>query len=277
MSEFLIREFTSPEDGWLVNSYYFETPDGVFLIDTQLLSDYAEVLLDQMKQDFQGRGPVVVYITHPHPDHYGGSMLLEKNTKAVFRSTDVTAQIMEKRANQELANLKGEYGKRLPSAFVKPTETFTGESEVSWKGLTLRFLDLGIAESPSGVVCHIPEAQSLITGDLAFNRVHPRLDDGDIDGWRKALKQLKGLKVKHVFPGHGPPAGVDLIAHSLRYIDHFQIAVDYLGKGKDFLDRYDKQRIMSVMCDKYPDYQMPENLLGGIDLEFARQHGKKVA
>lgn len=273
----MIREFASPEDGWLVNSYYFDTPGGLFVIDTQLLLDYAQILLDQVKQDFQGREPAFVYITHPHPDHYGGSMLLQRKTKAIFGSTDVTAETIAKRADQELANLSGEYGKRLSSDFVKPTETFTGESEISWKNLTLRFLDLGVAESPSSMVCHIPEAQTLITGDLAFNRVHPRLDDGNIDGWRRALKQLKGLKVKHVLPGHGPPAGVDLIAHALRYIDHFQMAVDYLGKGKDFLDRYDKRRIMGVMCDKYPDYQMPDNLLGGIDLEFARQHGKKVA
>ena len=273
----MIREFTSPEDGWLVNSYYFDTPDGVFLIDTQLLSDYAEILLNQIRQDFQGREPAAVYITHPHPDHYGGSVLLQKSTKAAFHSSEVTAETIVKRADHELANLKAEYGTRSPRNFVKPTETFIDESETAWKNLTLRFLDMGIAESPSSVVCHIPEAQILIAGDLVFNRVHPRLDDGDIDGWRKALKQLKGLKIKQVFPGHGPPAGVDLIAHVLRYIDHFQIAVDYLGKGKDFLDRYDKGRIMSVMCDKYPDYQRPDNLLRGIDLEFARQHGKKVA
>ncbi len=277
MSEFNVHSFSAAEDGWFANSYYFDTPEGIFIIDTQLLSDYAEALLAQVKGDFKEREVTAVYITHPHPDHYIGSPLIGRKTPASFHSTKMTAAVIAKEANAELNALKERYERRLPHAFVVPKETFTGEHEISFRNLTLKFIDMGRTESPSNMVCVIPEAKAMITGDLIYNRVHPRLDDGDLDSWRLALRKLKGYKIKTVYPGHGPPAGADVFSHLIRYIDHFQIAVDYFGKGKDLLEPLDKRRIIAVICDKYPDYALPDNLLKGIDLEFARQHDKKVA
>lgn len=277
MKEFTVFSFAAPEDGWLANSHYFHTPDGIFLFDTQLLVDYAEALLEQITGDANGQEITSVFITHPHPDHYNGSPLFERHTKAKFHSTRATAKIIAKRADQDLNDLKSLYKRRLPQTFVTPTELFKEHLEIKWKGLTLRLTETGLSESPSNLVCYIPEKQVLIGGDLIYNRVHLKFNDGNPDAWRLALSRLKGLKIKRIYPGHGPVAGAEIISHLIRYIDHFQLAVDYFAKGKGALDADDRRRIVNVMCDKYPDYQLPDNLDASVDAEIARQRGRKVA
>ena len=276
MTELIVHTFSAPEDGWFANSHFFATPDGVFVFDTQLLVDYAEALLDQVESE-AGREITAVFITHPHPDHYNGAPLLSRRTKAKFYSTRATAKLIAKRAEKELGELKAIYKRRLPHTFLIPTEVFKDRLEIKWKGLTLRLSDSGLAESPTNLICYIPEAQALIAGDLVYNRVHLKFGDGNPDAWRQALGRLKGLKLKRVYPGHGPPAGPEIISHLIRYIDHFQMAVDYFTKGKSQPDADDRRRIVGVMCDKYPDYHLPENLEMSLDAELARQRATKVA
>ncbi len=271
----MVHTFSAPEDGWLANSHFFKTPEGVFIFDTQLLADYAEALLDQVTGE-AGRDIAAVFITHPHPDHYNGAPLLSRRTKAKFHSTRATAKLIAKRARKDLDGLKAAYKRRLPHTFVVPSEVFKDRLEIKFKRLTLRLADSGLAESPTNLICHIPEAQALIAGDLIYNRVHLKFEDGDPDAWRRALGRLKGLKLKRVYPGHGPPAGPEIISHLIRYIDHFQMAVDYFTKGKSKPDEDDTRRIIGAMCDKYPDYLLPENLDAGIYAELVRQR-KRVA
>jgi len=277
MKDFPVFSFSAQEDGWLANSHYFHTPDGIFVFDTQLLVDYSEALLDQIAADTNGEEITSVFITHPHPDHYNGMPLFSRRTKAKFHSTRETARLIAKRAEKDLNRLKSEYKRRLPHTFVTPTELFKEHLEMGWKGLTLRFTDAGLSESPSNLICYIPEKQALISGDLIYNRVHLKLDDGSADSWRQALGRLKGLKLKRVYPGHGPVAGPEIVSHLMRYIDHFQLAVDYFAKGKTSLGVDDRRRIVNVMCDKYPDYQLPGNLEVSVDAEMARHRGRKVA
>lgn len=275
--EFTVFSFAAPEDGWLANSHYFRTPDGIFLFDTQLLVDYAEALFEQIAEDTGGEEITSIFITHPHPDHYNGSPVFKQRTKATFHSTRATARLIAKRAEHDLSDLKDEYKRRLPPTFVVPTEVFKNRLEMKWPGLTLRLMEVGLSESPSNMICYIPEKSILIAGDLVYNRVHLKLNDGNPDAWRQALGRLQGLKIKKIYPGHGPVAGPEIIAHLIRYIDHFQLAVDYFAKGKRSIDAEDRRRISNVMCDKYPDYQLPENLDVSIDAEIARHRGRKAA
>lgn len=277
MSDLKVSTFSAPEDGWLVNSHYFQTPDGIYVFDTQLLVDYAQALLDQIAEDTQGSEIASVFITHPHPDHFNGLPLLSKRTKAKLYSTRTTAKLIKKRAEEYLVDLKGTYKRRLPRTFTVPNELFKEHLEIKWKGLSLLLKDVGQAESPSNLICYIPEKQVLIGGDVIYNRVHLKFNDGNSDAWRQALRGLKGLRLKKVYPGHGPVVGPEIIAHLIRYIDHFQLAVDYFAKGKNSLSPDDRRRIVALMCDKYPDYQMPGNLDVSVDAEFARQRGKRKA
>lgn len=273
----MIYTFTAPEDGWFASSHYFATPDGVFVFDTQLVVDYAEALLEQIKNDVGDADITSVFLTHPHPDHYNGAPLLSRRTKAVFYATKASARLIARRAEKELGALKAVYKKRLPNSVIEPGETFKDAKEFKWKGLTLRLTDVGLAESPTNLICYIPERQALISGDLIYNRVHLKFTDGNSEEWRSALQRVRGLKLKRVYPGHGPVVGAEIIPHLIRYIDHFQMAVEHFGRGKARLDADDHRRIVGVMCDKYPDYQLPGNLEISLDSEFARQRGKRKA
>lgn len=273
----MVNGFSAPEDGWFVNSYYFRTPDGIFVFDTQLLVDYASALLDQIVDEAQASDITAVFISHPHPDHYNGAPLFSRRTKAAFYSTRATAKIIARRAPRDLQALKAQYKRRLPHTFLIPSEVFKDRLEIKWKKAALQLIDMGPAESQTGLIGFIPHLNILLAGDLVYNRVHLKFYDGSAQAWRQALVRLKSMKIKRVYPGHGAAAGPEIIPHLIRYIDHFQLAIDYFGRGKEALDAEDRRRIVGAMCDKYPDYLAPENLEASVDVEFARQRGAKVA
>lgn len=277
MDNFHIYTFSADEDGMLANSHYFDTPGGIYLFDVQLLTDYVETLIDQIKTDIPDRDIVSVFISHPHPDHYGGSSLLKRRAKPVFISTKATARSIAKRADNDLQELKSRYKRRLPHTFIVPEVVFSGTKTIEFKGLTLRLSDSGAGESPSNLICYVPEASALITGDLVYNRVHLKLDEASPDDWRRALRSVAGLKIKKVYPGHGPVVGPEVIPHLIRYLDHFQLAVDYFTRDKDKLYPEDLRSIVNAMCDKYPDYRLAENMESGIEPEFARRRRRKAA
>jgi glyoxylase-like metal-dependent hydrolase (beta-lactamase superfamily II) len=271
MDNFVIHEFAAGEDAGLVNSHYFDTPDGVFLFDTQLLTDYADALLVEIEEKAPGRELAGVFITTPRPGHYLGSTVFSRRTNAPFYATKKTAELIAAKGPKQLAELRETFKGRLARTVVEPTEILGETRRIKWKGLTLELMDMGPALAESNLVCYIPEKKWLIAGELIYNRVHPNLAGGHIDRWLAALAKLNRFNIKKIYPGHGPSIGPDIIPHLERYLLHFREAINYLGGTKAFLDPDDFAGIVMAMRDKYPDHKMVSNLEAGIQSEFGRQ------
>ncbi|EHR60323.1 MBL fold metallo-hydrolase [Saccharomonospora cyanea] len=75
----------------------------------------------------------------------------------------------------------------------------------------------GVAHSPGDVVVHVPDADVLFAGDLLEHvpggtySAESFGSDTALDAWPAALERLAAFGATTVVPGHGEPAGPDLV------------------------------------------------------------------
>ena len=104
--------------------------------------------------------------------------------------------IIVKRKNEmeELASLK----------VVEPNTVFEGGTELSLGKRKVVLKDWGKANSPHDVTIYLPDEQILFTGDIVVQSPLPYTGASWPLPWVKVLKQLEGMPVKRLVPGHGP-------------------------------------------------------------------------
>lgn len=245
-----IFTFTGEEGGGFASSHYFQTPEGVFVFDAQMLPHEAEDLKLQISDDIPGVPISSIFISSRRAEHHGAlSVLADRPDIRIYATKQVKKHL--------------EPGTDVITA---------GDSrKFKWKELTLQLSDIAARERAGNLVCFIPQKQRLLTGDLVFNKVHPYLGYIDIDSWTRALDLLAGLGPKTVYPGHGPVAGGDILNHLGRYLSHFRTAVARFAKNRNQLDEDMINDVLVLMMDKYPDYKLPKNLIPGIAAEFEVQ------
>lgn len=272
-----IFTFQSGREGDYASSHYFETPDGIFLFDGQLLRDEAHDLLMQIQEDIPERKIRSIFITSPRPEHYASLGVITNHFRPDVYATKATERRIASGAGTRLARLKEAYGPRAPDAIVLPEHTIRSAQQFHWGPQVLQFLDVGARERAGNLVCWLPEKKRLITGDLVFNKVHPHLEEIDIDSWIRSLDILSTFGARTIYPGHGPVVTGDVLVHLKRYLEHFRVAVAYFAKSEDRSNDELINGVLALMTDKYPDYELPENLMPGIAVEFERQAGRKAA
>ncbi len=272
-----IFSYQAGREGGYASSHYFETPDGVFLFDGQLLRDQAENLFLQIAEDIPDGTISSIFITSARSEHYASLGAITKQVRADVYATKATEKKIASGAGARLARLKEEYGPRAPDAIVLPEHTIRSSQQFRWKDQQLQFLDVGAREPAGNLICWLPEKKRLITGDMVFNKVHPYLENVNIDSWIRALDILSTYGAKTVYPGHGSVVSGDILTHLKRYLKHFRIAVGYFTDAKTPFSDALVSGALSLMVDKYPDYELPENLVPGIAAEFERQSRRKAA
>lgn len=272
-----IFSFESGPEAAYAASHYFLTPDGAWLFDAQLLRDEAEDLAVQMAEDMPGAEIDSVFITSARLEHYASLGALTAQHRPHVYATAADKKRITTGAGQRLAALKEAYGPRAPEELVFPEETVRTSERRQWKELEVDFLDVGAREPAGNLVCFLPAKKQLIAGNLVFNKVHPFLDRLEIDSWVRSLDILSSLSPKTVYPGHGPVVGGEVLTHLKRYLAHFRVAVGYFGRPGQELTENILDGVQSLMVDKYPDYQAPENLVQGIIVEYERQFGRRAA
>jgi glyoxylase-like metal-dependent hydrolase (beta-lactamase superfamily II) len=125
--------YKSPDYALDVNTVYALTPDGVVVLDTQLLPRHAEAVL----RDIHARSdrPIrYVCNSHHHPDHvFGNVELLAAGAELV--SSYITARMIDGSGFWYLMFLSGLWGGHLPATYAVPRTTFTRSREL-WLGST---------------------------------------------------------------------------------------------------------------------------------------------
>jgi glyoxylase-like metal-dependent hydrolase (beta-lactamase superfamily II) len=104
-----------------------------------------------------------------------------------------------------------------------------GDGErVSLAGLEFTVLDLGPGESPHDSVWLLgDDRRTVFSGDQFYNHMHAYLADGFHEPWLANIARLRSELPRDALlhPGHGEPAGFELLDWQAHYIRTFVDAV----------------------------------------------------
>jgi glyoxylase-like metal-dependent hydrolase (beta-lactamase superfamily II) len=131
--------------------------------------------------------------------------------------------------------LRPMFGDEWPAERAFPTEIVNDGAELSFTDIELTVRDLGPGESPHDSIWFLGEPKTTVfSGDQAYNRMHCFLADGFWDNWLAHIQALAAQLPSDatLHPGHGEPAGLDLLTWQRGYLERFLEAV----RGADWSD-----------------------------------------
>jgi glyoxylase-like metal-dependent hydrolase (beta-lactamase superfamily II) len=222
----------------------------------QLVLDRTRALTDK---------PLVLTITHFHPEHGFGAQVFEQ------------ARIVYNRSQQQELSDKGVPYLELFRTFgdavaeqldgvelVEPDEVYEDRLSFDLGGLEVELHHFGLAHTRGDQVVFLPESRVLFTGDLVETRFFPIFpwfppDDIDVDGsrWIEVLGRLTALGPEIVVPGHGEIGGPKLIRDVRSYLEDVRGRVrDAAGEGRS-LDEIKATLEPQIRAD-YPSWDAPE-------------------
>jgi glyoxylase-like metal-dependent hydrolase (beta-lactamase superfamily II) len=259
-----IHTYASKEEAFWVNSFILETENGLILVDTQFLVTPTNELhqkIEALRKPLLG-----VIITHPHPDHFGGTSIVLEGKNIPVYATQATLDVIKatEAGKREFWTpiYKQEYptSTRLPDKIVKPGEKLVID------GLEIVIDDLGAGESADITVIHLPQTGQLIVSDLVYNRAHPWLAEGRSQAWldQLALVKKRYSDVGQVFAGHGPDGSLKMLDEQAEYITYFREQVFAERKNGTVTDAA-KARITASIKSRYAGFAMESLIAFNID------------
>ena len=247
-----------------VNSFLVHGPDGLVVVDGMLtVSDAALVrqAIDDADRPLAG-----VVITHPHPDHYAGLWHMIGDDEVPIVATRTVDEVI--RRDDAIKNdiVGPMMGAEWPTTRLFPNQAVDSGDQVRLGGLSLEVEALGPGESHFDSFWWL-DPGTVFAGDIAYNRMHAYLADGQWDHWLRTLsrldRELPAEVTLHV--GHGPAGGKELLASQRRYIEAFVAAV---AQHADAIEAGDHAPVVDAMKELLPS----DDLLFLMDLSIEPVH-----
>ena len=198
-----------------VNSHWFETGDGVVLIDAQRLLPEAKRALAHLRATTDA--PVcAIVVTHAHTDHYGGLPVWTAAFPAAQIYADAaTLDSIRSDGRGFIAMRNERHGGRFAgqdalTRAVADAEVVEAGETIAVGGAALAFDVLGPSEAAATVTVTVEDEDVAFVGDLV-NVGAPAVPFEDVDGWLDQLDALAGRYDgdDRLYIGHGSsPAGV---------------------------------------------------------------------
>ncbi len=142
--------------------------------------------------------------THVHPDHIFGNAAF-KDHHSVFVGHEKLPAAMAARGGNYLNALKRDLGAATQgSEILVPTLTVKDVLQLDLGGRRLTLKAWRTAHTNNDLTIFDENTQTLWLSDLLFTG-HIPVVDGSLKGWISVLKELPGIKARHIIPGHGQP------------------------------------------------------------------------
>ncbi|WP_199554905.1 MBL fold metallo-hydrolase [Sandaracinobacteroides hominis] len=268
-----------PDGGWGYSNAGLITNSGEsVLVDTLFDEHLTDEMLRAMEASCGIRRDLVetVINTHANGDHTHGNALL---TGAEIVASEASAREMEafppslmaqlKAAGQ--ANLMGEAGRYFAEIFAPfdfagvhhsaPTRTFSGTASLDVGDTRVQLLEVGPAHTAGDILVHVPDSNTIFTGDILFIEGTPVVWAGPISNWIAACDLIEAMDPTHIVPGHGPLTGlygVREVADYLRFVESEAHARFTIGMGPE-------EAAMDIGLGRYASWRDAERIAVNVD------------
>lgn len=260
--------YVQPDGTWWINNTGFVADGAVVAsIDTCATERRTRAYLQAVKAH-TGSAPQILVNTHHHGDHTNGNGLLAGATI-----------VGHSRCREEMLR----NGILRPEGLFEPVDwgeltlappvlTFEERLDLHVGGRRIELMHLGTAaHTTNDVVAWLPEERVLFTGDLAFNGGTPFVLMGSVAGSLLALDRLVELDAQVVVPGHGPPAGPEVLDTVGAYIRLVQEHAEQAYKAG--LSPLEAARELEL--GSFAELTDPERLAGNMHRAFAECAGAR--
>lgn len=259
-----VHTYTSPPDGWLVNTHILEGPTKLLIIDGQLMKAYADEVVAYATS--LGKPVDRFVLSHGHPDHWSGFEVL----KPCFPQAEVHAltgviEFLSAFGEYALGKVRQITGDKIAEHVTIPTQAVSVGAQ-TFDGAQLEFREYLDAESNVQVLALLPEQGVMLAGDIVFApRDHAFTLVPNFDNWVTIIDSLKAMPgYDTIVIGHDTPT--DRSA--------FDATIAYLKRAKEIhAASKDGQSYASAVKAAFPDREHPEwvDFSGG--MLYSAQHG----
>lgn len=207
-----------------VNSHWFETSDGVVLVDTQRLLPEAERALEHLRASTEQDVSAII-ITHAHTDHYGGLPVFVEAfpNAAIYIDETTLGSVREDRRGYIAARVERHGDRfatqeRLTNAVKDAVVVADGET-ITIGNVPLQFEVFAASEAESTLAVVLPGQNVVFIGDL-INFGVPAVPFESLATWLEQLDEIEAaFGTAQLYQGHGiSPVGMDDLADQRRFL-----------------------------------------------------------
>ena len=208
--------------GRIGNTGFIVGDAGVLVIDTGTSYRHGVALLALIRR-VTDKPLRLVLITHARQEFlFGAAAYREQGIPIQMHAQ--AAGLMRSRCERclkTLMQLLGDDAMHGTTMFT-PDQQFEQSQTIDLIGRPIQLLYYGHSSGPGDVAVFDPRSGVLFAGGLLDQARIPDVQDGDLDGWARALQALRGLPIRLVVPGHGPLASAQAIDSVDRYLLQLQ-------------------------------------------------------
>lgn len=247
-------DFAKPSIG---NAAIIDAGGKTIVVDT-FMTALAARELRHTAQELTGNAVHLAVNSHWHGDHTNGNQVF---SDIPIVSTQGTLDQIKATAPQDIAAWQEEIAQSIESLKAAAAEgdktaagrielltsfhSFAGEFELTLPNLliedrlliegerSVEITTFGRGHTVSDVVAWVPEAGVIVTGDLCWAGIHPRMNDGFPNEWAEYVETLIEMSPKHVIPGHGQPGDISLLSSLPSYFRQIPEMVEAVAAGTD--------------------------------------------
>jgi glyoxylase-like metal-dependent hydrolase (beta-lactamase superfamily II) len=257
--------FTGPESAYYATSALVFGPEHAVLVDTQLTRSAGRELAEWVAG--KARALTAIVVTHPHPDHYFGTeevLRLFPGTP-VYADPIVIAEIT-RTGLAKVAQWQQVFGDDVTSMPIVPGPLPADTLLVD--GSPVHVLAVGQGDCATSTVVHVPDARTVISGDVTFNGTHLWTADTTAEqraDWLASLETLRGLDPDRVVAGHRAPGQDDEATRVLAFTG------DYLREFDAHLTEHpdDADAVVAAVNETYGELTLPAILHTGVRANLA--------
>jgi glyoxylase-like metal-dependent hydrolase (beta-lactamase superfamily II) len=239
-------------------------PTEVLLWDAQYHVADARRLADRIAAT--GKHLKAIVISHPDHDHYSGAATIVER----FPGTPVymTAKALAHYDSTKygFAREKARRPAMLADSLVTPQLLPSTHLTVDGEELTVIPDLTGDVSVPTNSVLWIPSLRAVLTGDVAFNGVHPWLGsstEATRAAWRASIAKVAALHPAVVVAGHKKDVTSPDSPDVLRFMDSYLTDFDAFRKSSS-----SPEELRVAMMRKYPDLAVAGLLAYGAQVAF---------
>lgn len=230
--------------GFMSNSGFVVTPDGVVVFDALATPALAESMITAIRKTTSQ--PIRrVIVSHYHADHVYGLQVFKAAGADIWARGEgrqyLASDIARERLAQRRQDLSPWVDERTHLVAADRWLTFPNEEPIRFElgGTRFELINGGDSHTPGDLMLSVPDESVLFAGDLFFTGRLPFVVDGNTHEWLNALRRLDRSGARIVVPGHGPAsrdAAKDL-AVTRQYLEFLR---ERMGHAVDELQTFEE-------------------------------------